>query len=206
VRIYYIGNGLSFSGNTLSVDSSITDLAKIYTIGAGLTLNVQGALSANVRDVTVDSVSVLSGGIANIVMPVRTDSTSDGAWEVIDDNGNVALRITNEGHLVTKEFNSEDFAADLHIQNIGTGLVYDVATGALSALVSTQTTSEGAYEIADQNGNVALRITNEGHLLTSQFDSEEVGRLVRIYSLGTGLTLSPSGELSATGGGVDPEI
>lgn len=256
LRIYQLGTGLVLNGNTLSVDGSISGLAKIYSIGQGLTLSnqgelfvnndlynlakiysigdglvldAQGALSANVTDVTVDSVSVLSSGVAKVVMPVRTDTTSDGAWEVADDSGNVALRVTSDGHLMTQQFNSEDFARDLHIQSIGTGLVYDVATGALAmsndyinllkiyslgtglilspagelsvsitggvtdvkvdnVSVVTNTVANitmpvktdegsGAFEIADQDGNVAMQITSEGHLKTKEFDSSNINIL-----------------------------
>lgn len=205
-KIYTIGQGLNLTNGELKVIDDLFNLAKIYNIGQGLQLN-SGTLNADVKDVTVDGTSVVNGRIAAIVMPVHVDS-GDGAWEVADESGNVVLRVTNNGHLITQQFNSEDFTQDLHIQSIGVGLVYTQATRVLSALIYPNDTTEGAYEIADENGNVALRITNEGHLLTSQFDSEEVGRLVRIYSLGTGLVLSSAGELSAsiTGGVTDVKV
>lgn len=235
LRIYQLGTGLVLNGNTLSVDGSISGLAKIYSIGQGLTLNnqgelfvnndlynlakiysigdglvldAQGALSANVSDVTVDGVSVVTSKVARILSQVKTQNTPDGAFELVDDTGNVALRIKSNGHIQVKEFDSEDFAADLHVLSVGSGLAYDAATGALSALIYPNDTTDGAYEIADVNGNVALRITNEGHLLTKEFDSEEVGRLQRIYQIGSGLNLDSSGTLSVTtlGGVTDVRV
>lgn len=205
-KVYTIGQGLNLTSGELRVVDDLFNLAKIYNIGQGLQLN-SGTLNADVKDVTVDGTSVVNGRIAAITMPVHVDS-GDGAWEVADESGNVALRVTSNGHLMTQQFNSEDFAQDLHITSIGVGLVFTQATGALSALVSTQTTSEGVYEIADEQGHVALRITNEGHLLTSQFDSEEVGRLQRIYQIGLGLNLDSSGTLSVTtlGGVTDVRV
>lgn len=56
----------------------------------------------------------LAGNLSLSALGINyNDNTSDGAWEVGDESGNVALRVTNEGHLVTKMFNSEDIPTSL---------------------------------------------------------------------------------------------
>ena len=182
----------------LFVNNDLYNLAKIYSIGDGLVLDAQGALSANVSDVTVDGVSVVTSKVARILSQVKTQDTSDGAFELVDDTGNVALRITNEGHLLTKEFDSEEVGRLQRIYQIGLGLNLDssgtlsvtalggvtdvrvdgrsVVSDTIANVIMPVKTDEGsgAFEIADEAGNVALQITSEGHIKTKEFDSENI--------------------------------
>jgi len=195
-KVYTIGQGLNLTSGELKIIDDLFNLAKIYNIGQGLQLN-SGTLHADVKDVTVDGTSVVNGRIAAIAMPVRVDN-GDGAWEVADEYGNVALRITNEGHLLTSQFDSEEVARLVRIYSLGTGLSLDQAgqlsvsiTGGVTDVkvdnisVVTDTVAnitmpikmnegEGAFEISDEAGNVAMQITSEGHIRTKEFDSSNI--------------------------------
>lgn len=101
----------------------IERLSEIRSLETGLTLSPAGELSVSitggVTDVKVDNVSVVTNTVANISMPIKTDGGS-GAFEIADQDGNVALQITSEGHLKTKEFDSSNLSPNLDFQVVST--------------------------------------------------------------------------------------
>lgn len=117
--IYQIGAGLQLSDGVLSLSSEYADLVKIYSIGTGLALSPVGELSVTitggVTDVRVDNISVVSDTVANITMPIRINE-GEGAFEITDEAGNIAMQITSEGHIRTKEFDSSNIISNLDFQ------------------------------------------------------------------------------------------
>lgn len=221
--IRIIGNGLEFNESTgqLKVIDAIFNALRITNIGAGLTFS-GGALSANITNVMVDNVSVLDGTVAKISMPVKTSTGVTGAFEIVDESGNVVFMISNTGHVVSQNFNSEDWDGVLKIKQFGDGLSFNSSTGVVSAQSFVSNSSTGAFEISDTSGRVAFRITDTGHIVSKSFNSEifdgvqvitnfgqgvqymngtlkvvdELFDVARIYTIGSGLVLS-NGTLSA---------
>ena len=247
-KIYSIGQGLTLNNEgQLFVNDSLFNLAKIYSIGEGLWLDSNGDLSANIKDVvvdntsvvrnkvatitipvknvTVDGLNVVSGQVARITMPIHIEN-GEGAFEIADDLGNVALRITSTGHLLTKLFDSEEVSRLQRIYQIGEGLTLENGTlsatggGGTGTIIDVRVDNVSVvtedianikmpihikdttppFNLADEDGNIILQIKNNGHIQTCIFDSEEISRIAPIYTIGEGLTLS-NNVLSAMGGG-----
>lgn len=81
------------------------DLAETYYLASnpkGYTSNI-----GTITGIRING-SVISGtGIVNLGELVSLETTVAADAEIADENGNVALRLAN-GHIITKEFNSQD--------------------------------------------------------------------------------------------------
>ncbi len=91
--------------------------------------------------------AVSSGGVYSTTPSIG--ESSDGDFELADELGNVILRL-ERGHVVTKNFNSQNIKTDVEVDN----------------------SNEGDFEISDEQNNV-LAIFINGHVKTKRFDSSK---------------------------------
>mgnify|MGYP006886760053 CR=1 FL=1 len=81
------------------------DLAESYYLASnpkGYTSNI-----GTITGIRVNGAIISGTGIVNLGELVSLETTVAADAEIADENGNVALRLAN-GHIITKEFNSQD--------------------------------------------------------------------------------------------------
>lgn len=105
-----------------------------------------------------DVISIISKGMDERITE-NTDAinglfgtSSDGDFEITDENNNVLSRFKN-GHIRTKNFNSET-----------------------DAPLTEDNASDGDLEISDDDDNILVRFKN-GHIRTKNFDSSTIGNI-----------------------------
>lgn len=88
---------------------------------------------------------------------VKNEDYVEGDFGISDESGNVILELRN-GHIHTKNFNSED---------VGKSIEHPV---------ETQDTEfqDTDFEVSDEGGNIIMAISN-GHIKTKSFDSSDFG-------------------------------
>ena len=129
------------------------------------------------------------------------NSTDDAAFEIADDIGNVALRVTNQGHLETKLFNSEDLPTRLGqfindmgyitIQNVS-DFVNDYKTNILDPTYVAQADFISTLDAALNNGLNprfgVLRFSNDANYLTATSLQTKI-------VAGTNISITTSGDV-----------
>ena len=81
------------------------DLAEVYYLASnpkGYTSNI-----GTITGIRINGAVISGTGIVNLGELVSLETTVAADAEIADENGNVALRLAN-GHIITKEFNSQD--------------------------------------------------------------------------------------------------
>lgn len=112
-------------------------------------------------DVVVNEIS----GATDIVV------IDDADLAFIDEDGHVAMRVRG-GHVESKNFDSRQVAANTaDIQQLK---AQRPGTSGIDPGVSVADDSDAAFDITDQSGKVALRVTNSGHIKTKKFDSGNI--------------------------------
>ena len=98
---------------------------------------------------------IKSKGVFENTPSLKLDNSSS-LLNIGDEQGNVILEFNN-GHLKTKEFNSND------------------------ALITQYDNSSNELNVGDINGEVIAKFVN-GHIKTKNFDSETIGRKIAYHS------------------------
>ena len=122
---------------------------------------VKQAIDNKLTEVVVNEMS----GAADII------TIDDADLAFIDEDGNIAMRVA-EGHVETQNFDSRQVSTNTSaIQQLQSQIGQQ---GSAQTDVVVKEDADAAFDIADESGRVALRITSKGHIKTKGFDSENM--------------------------------
>ena len=132
-------------------------------------VNLQGVATEDYVDDAVDD--KLTQVVVNEISGAADIITIDDAdLAFIDEDGNIAMRVA-DGHVDTANFDSRQVATNTTaIQQLQSQIGQQGSN--VQVDVSVKEDSEAAFDIADESGNVVMRISNKGHIKTKCFDSE----------------------------------
>lgn len=120
---------------------------------------IADAVDDKLTQVVVNEIS----GAADII------TIDDADLAFVDEDGNIAMRVA-DGHVETQNFDSRQVATNTTaIQQLRSQIGGNVQTD-----VVVKEDSEAAFDISDHNGNVVLRVGNDGHIKTKSFDSSSM--------------------------------
>ena len=104
-------------------------------------------------------------------MGIDIITIDDADLAFIDEDGNVAMKVA-EGHVETANFDSRQVSTNTSaIQQLQSQIGQQ---GSAQTDVVVKEDADAAFDIADESGRVALRITSKGHIKTKGFDSENM--------------------------------
>lgn len=99
---------------------------------------------------------------------------NDADLAFIDEDGNIAMQVRG-GHVETQNFDSRQVATNaVAIQQLQSQ-IEGMDGGSGNSQLDVKNDVDAALDITDDNGNVVLRVTTEGHIQTKEFDSSEQG-------------------------------
>lgn len=148
-------------------------------------VHAQGpAGNVNITDasqlVTILVNDLTTGGAGNILTAemgkvlnnkFKSVDIEDADLMVADEQGNVLVSLYG-GHVETKHFNSRQVTTNTNaIQQLQSQIGQQ---GSVQTDVVVKEDADAAFDIADESGRVALRITSKGHIKTKGFDSENM--------------------------------
>jgi glycerophosphoryl diester phosphodiesterase len=143
--------------NTLTFDD-------VPTVGSNNPVKSGGVKQAIDNKLTEVVVNEMSGA-ADII------TIDDADLAFIDEDGNIAMRVA-EGHVETQNFDSRQVSTNTSAIQQLQSQIGQQSSAQTDVVVKED--ADAAFDIADESGRVALRITSKGHIKTKGFDSENM--------------------------------
>ena len=168
-----IAQGVANAGKALVVGADGDVSPKDITIELDDTLTQQGE-AADAKAVG-DAIDDVEDSIAEVnynlwkFPEIKNTSDADSDLLVTDSNGNAIVQFA-DGHIKTKNFDSENAASEQDIEDIEESISELGSAVGKSSVTSNTNAQDVDLDLADQNGNVLVRF-EDGHIKTKNFDS-----------------------------------